>query len=221
MLEHRAQTFEEAASLGVEAQCVCVGDFENVELARTLGFVGIESPNILGAKYNDGHQWAVEHGFDFSFHVNSDQAFDPRLLQAIDQSPTDVLIQTRWMTAVHGTGIKAIQYRNPIWAMKAYPTELLARNPRPCEENIMKMCDTSTHEGVLKANPDAGTLWLEVDPLETIQFESGFQITPWKRHLWVAGLEKRGEVPVMWDEIAELHGEKFTARMKTFYGIRP
>jgi hypothetical protein len=220
MLEHRVNTFEEASNLGVEAQCVCVGDFENIELARSLGFVGIEASNLLGAKYNDGHQYAVEHGFDFSFHCNSDQVFDARLLHAIDTSPIDMLIQTRWMTAVHDTGKKAIQYRNPLWAMKIYPTELLARNPRPCEENIMKMCDTSTHEGVLRANPGVDTLWLEVGPLETIQFESGFQVTPWKRHLWVAGLEKRGEVPVMWNEIWELHGPELVDTMQKFYGLR-
>lgn len=221
MLEHRVKTFEEAESLGVEVQCVCIGDFENIELARSLGFIGIEAPNLLGSKYNDGHEYAVEFGYDFSFHVNSDQVFDPRLLHAIDQAPKDKLIQTRWMTAVHPLGNRAISYRNPLWAMKAYPTDLLARNPRPCEESIMRMCDTSTHDGVLRANPGVETLWLEVGPLETIQFESGFQVTPWKRHLMVAGLEKRGEIPVMWDEIRELHGPELVDTMRQFYGLRP
>ena len=221
MLEHRVKTFQEANSLGVEVQCICVGDRENVELAESLGFVGVEAPNLLGAKYNTGHEYAVEHGFDFSFHCNSDQVFDPWLFQLIDACPTDKLIQTSWMTAVHGIGTKAIQYQNPLWAMKAYPTELLARNPRPCEENIMRMCDTSTHDGVVMANPGVETVWIERGPLETIQFESGFQVTPWKRHLMVAGLAKKGEVPVMWDEIAELHGENLVATMRQFYGLRP
>jgi hypothetical protein len=220
MLEHRVKTFEEADSLGVEAQCVCIGDFENVELARSLGFIGIEAPNFLGAKFNDGHERAVELGYDFSFHVNSDQVFDARLLHAIDSAPDDKLIQTRWMTAIHPTGNRAIQYRNPLWAMKAYPTRLLEKNPRPCEEEIMRMCDTSTHEGVLRANPGVETLWIEVGPLETIQSESGYQVTPWKRHLWVAGLEKKGEVPVMWDEIGALHGLELVDTMQKFYGLR-
>lgn len=219
MLEHRVRTFEEATNLGVECQCVCIGDLDNVELARSLGFVGIEAPNLLGAKYNDGHEHAVDYGYDFSLHCNSDQVFDPELLALIDTAPTDTLLQTRWLTAVHDTGRKAISYRNPLWSMKVYPRALLERNPRPCGEGLMSMCDSSTHDGVLAANPGVGTTWLEVGPLETIQFESGFQITPWKRNLMVAGLTKTGETPVPWDRIGQLHGPKLVQDMRRFYGL--
>lgn len=218
MLTHRVKTFLEAEALGVRCGCVVIGDDENLATAVSLGFHAIEAPNVLGSKYNDGHELAVTAGWDFSFQVNSDQVFDPRLLAAIVQSPHDMLIETQWLTAVHRGGGKAISYKNPIWAMKAYPTHLLKNVPRPCDELAMSMCDTSVHNGVAAANPDAGTHIVEIGPLETVQFESGNQMTPWKRHLYAGMMSSTLECPVPWEGLAEIHGEDLVLEMREFYG---
>lgn len=220
MLEQRVKTFEAAEKLGVECQCICVGDPENVELARSLGFIGVEAPNVLGAKYNDGHEWAVKHNYDVSFHCNSDQVFDPQLLVQLAHAPQDKLIRTVWLCAVHASGKKSITYSDrKYWAMKAYPHKLLKNAPRPCQEDLMSLCDTSTHEGVFLANPGVETHTVEVSPVETIQFESGFQLTPWKNNFYRGLNDGRVEQEPPWAEIGGLHGNDFLAKMKEFYGV--
>lgn len=222
MLEQRVKTFQQAQALDKSTtyQCVCIGDHENVELARSLGFVGLERENVLGAKYNDGHEWAVNSNYDISFHCNSDQVFDPRLLVALANAPTDKLIRTIWLTAVHPRGNGSLSYRDQHqWTMTAYPVELLKHNPRPCGETLARMCDSSTREGVVAANPKAGLHTIQIHPLETIQFESGFQLTPWKNNFYRALRDHRVEQPVPWAGIAEIYGDDFTSRMKEFYGV--
>lgn len=220
MLDQRVKTFEAAEKLGIQCQCICVGDPENVALARSLGFIGIEQENVLGAKYNTGHEWAVNHGYDVSFHCNSDQVFSPQLLVQLAHSPQDKLIHTTWLCAVHSSGKKSITFSDrEYWTMTAYPVQLLKKAPRPCQESIMRLCDTSTHDGVVKANPGAEVHKIEVDPLETIQFESGFQVTPWKNNLLRGLADGTREVAVPWAEIGQLHGKEFLAKMKDFYKV--
>lgn len=219
MLKHRKKTFAEARDLGVECQCAVIGDVPYVKLAEDLGFIGFYRANYLGAKYNTGHQYAVEAGYDYSFHCNSDQVFDPRLLKAISESPEDKCIKTKWLTNVHKSGEKALTYRNPLWSMTAYPTKLLAKNPRPCQEDLMSMCDTSTRQGVTEANPTVTEHLVEVGPLETIQFESSTQLTPWKKNLMVAMRDGVVETSVPWAEIGDVHGYDLVKEMRDFYGL--
>lgn len=219
LLKRWVEIFAEARELGVECHAVIIGDDANLLIARDLGFATITAPNWLGSKYNDGHEYAVREGFDFSFQVNSDQVFDPRLLKAIADSPEDCMIQTRWLTSVHRDGRRAIATHNPLWAMTAYPTKLLRNNPRPCDESIDRMCDTGVRRGVEEANPGAGIHEIEIDPLETIQFESATQMTSWGRHLKVALLNGTMDFPTPWGEITKLHGEQLVREMRHFYNL--
>lgn len=218
MLEQRRATFAEARKLGVECECVVIADDANLDIARGLGFATVEAPNVLGRKYNDGHEYAVREGFDFSFHVNSDQVFDPRLLGLLADAPRRRLLATHWMTAVSRSGRRAITYQNPVWAMRIYPVEALRNAPRPCAEDIGRMCDTSTHEGVAAANPGMAMAFVEAGPLETIQFESRIQLTPWSRHQKLALMDGTWQGAVPWDAIAEIHGQTFVRRVQQFYG---
>lgn len=221
MLLQRMDTILQAAAYGVRVGCVCIGDWENLAIARMCGFHTIEAPNILGSKYNDGHQYAYEDGWDISFQVNSDQVFDPELLLKIADSPDDKIIESYWLTAVHKSGTKALTYQNPLWSMLAYPRQLLAANPRPCEEQLMSMCDTSVRQGVLYANRDKEIYIHKVEsgPLEVVQFESEQQLTPWKRNEILAARQGISEHSVPWEGISLIHGEPFTMRMQDFYGI--
>lgn len=219
MLIKRMDTLHEAKAHGVEVGCVCIGDWENLVVARECGFDTIEAPNILGSKYNDGHQFAVEEGYDISFQVNSDQVFDPRLFIEMAKSPDDKIIETRWLTAVHESGTKALTYQNPLWSMNAYPRQLLVANPRPCDETLMSMCDSSVRRGVIAANGVVYVHEVVTGPLETVQFESDFQLTPWKRNLTVAKYFGVEEHPVPWEGIALIHGEPFTLSVQDFYGV--
>lgn len=221
LLRHLRVTF--GAVEAVECQCVVIGsDDDTLALAESLGFVALRAPNVLGSKYNDGHEWAFRNGYDVSFQVNSDQCFDPRLLERIAAAgTTGRLIQTRWLTAIHRDGRRAITTWNPIWSMKAYPTSLLAANPRPCPEHLDRMCDTGTHDGVVLANPDLDPEQdveeIVLHPLETVQFESPTQLTPWSRHVMVALTTQRLEIKPPWDLIAEVHGKNLVKELREFY----
>lgn len=219
LLRERERTFERARTRGVECSTVLVGDdLKTLTAARRMGIPVIEAPNRLGSKYNSGHEWAVQHGYDFSFQTNTDQAFSEDLLVAIASSPSDKIVQTRWLTSVHRNGDRSITTYNPLWAMLAYPTALLRNNPRPCDETLESMCDTGVRQGILEANPGVETHEIEIGPLETIQFESPTQMTSWSRHLKVAIMNGNWERDVPWAAIATQHGEDFAVEMASFYG---
>lgn len=221
MLKHRRAAITAARQLGVDAQCVCIGDEENLKVAESHGFATIPAPNILGSKYNDGHEYAVNMGYTYSLHCNSDQTFTPEFLKSISSCPTDRIIRTHWMTFIKGDGKSSLTFANPMWALKIYPTALLKSNPRPCNEEAMRMCDTSTRDGVVAANPDMPDMHtLDIHALDALQWESGFQMTPWSKNLKVASWTGKGEEPVPWDGIANSYGPELVSDMKGFYGLQ-
>lgn len=220
LLEHYVHyTLPMSERLGVRVGVAVIGDDDNMRVAEQLNFHCKYSPNVLGAKYNDGHQLAVDLGYDFSLQANSDQVHHPELFRSIASSPNDALIRTTWMTFVHGTGKSSLSFPNAVWAMKAYPTDLLRTVPRPCAEDIMEMCDTSTHMGVAERHPDAPTHTVDEGLLQSIQFESGFQITPWRKNVRVAMTTGRGALPVPWGAIGQSYGEDLVREMKEFYQV--
>ena len=204
----------------VRVDTVVIADDDNLDIARAHGFATVERDNDwLGRRYNDGHEYAYTHGYDWSFHVNSDQAFDPRLLQAIVETPRTHVAATRWMAAVNADGRRAAVYRNPIRAMQAFPRELLAHNARPCRERLVRGCDKSTHDGVRRATGAEDHI-IEVGPLETVQFESAVQLTSWKRHQRLALADGSWEIAVPWDALRSVHGPEFVNDMRRFYDAK-
>lgn len=71
--EQRRQVIVELAASGIEAHCVVVADDENLELARAAGFETVERDNEwLGRRFNDGIEYAGQHGADWIVLVGSD-----------------------------------------------------------------------------------------------------------------------------------------------------
>lgn len=220
MLEQRLRLTEAVRPLGVRCETVVIADDENLDIAEDLGHKTVGALNVLGAKFNDGYEYAVEHNYDWAFHVNSDQAFDPALIAAIAKAPTDRIVTMSHLSAVNATGERFIAYRNPVRAMQAFPLKLLRRNPRPCAEHIMSGCDRSTYEGVARANHGAKEQRVRVGPLETIQFESEVQMTGWERHVGIARNSGAREWKVPWDLLAQTYGPELIEDMQSFYEVR-
>jgi hypothetical protein len=222
MLSYRKEVLEPACErAGVHCETVVIADDANLEMAEALGFHTVKAPNVLGAKFNAGYEFAVENGFDWAFHVNSDQVFDPRLIIAIANTPTDNVVTTSWLSAVHESGRTCISYQNPIRAMQAFPVKLLRNCPRPCAEDIMSGCDRSTMDGFLEANPGLGKPHrVTVGPLETIQFESEVQLTGWGRHITIGYMNGRFARDVPWQEIEDTYGAELVSDMRSFYDTR-
>jgi len=87
-LEQRRQVIEHLAAQGVEARCVVVADDENLDIAKGLGFDTVEQNNDwLGRKFNDGMQYAGEHGADWIVPIGSDSWIDPAYFLPLPSKP--------------------------------------------------------------------------------------------------------------------------------------
>jgi glycosyltransferase involved in cell wall biosynthesis len=72
------------AASGLQAECVIVGDDRNLDIAEQHGFHVVEQSNdFLGRKFNDGFQYALEHGADYVVSVGSDDWVHPDLFDRL------------------------------------------------------------------------------------------------------------------------------------------
>jgi hypothetical protein len=62
---------------GITANVVVVADDENLDLADWFGFYGLERPNVLGLKLNDGFALAADQGADWICFCGSDNWMHP------------------------------------------------------------------------------------------------------------------------------------------------
>lgn len=220
-LEQRANVIEALKEFGLEAQCAVIGDEQNLAVARDLGMVAIPAPNVLGRKFNDGHQYAVENGYDWSMPIGSDQFIDPRVLADLAGRDKRVVQATQWYIMVHSDGDRCLQFKHKKWAGKIFPRILLKPNPRPCDENIMRQCDTSTHNGVARANRQRLQIrvdFLEHGPFEYVNFSSGVtQVSDWDRFVSFAHKSGVEESLVPWEGIENVYGAELVGRVKEYY----
>lgn len=219
MLRQRLRLTAALEPHGITCHTVVIADDENADIAEDQGHIVLRAPNVLGAKFNHGYEVAVGGGYDWAFHVNSDQAFDPRLIVEICKAPVDSFVAAGWLTAVHASGKKSITYRNPVRAMQAFPVALLRTCPRPCAEDIMSGCDRSTWEGLGSVHPKAAVHRIQ-GGLQTVQFESEVQLTDWARHVNIGAISMQRELPVPWDQFSQALGPELVTDMRRFYGER-
>jgi hypothetical protein len=83
-LAQRRQVIDYLATCGLEAHQVVIADDANLDTAQALGFDTVERPNNgpdgkvwLGRKFNDGYQYAAEHGAQWFAAIGSDSWIDP------------------------------------------------------------------------------------------------------------------------------------------------
>lgn len=77
-LAQRARVIKTLAQHGVEAHCVVVADDENLDIAAGFGFATVLQDNEwLGRKFNDGMEYAGQHGATWIVPIGSDSWIDP------------------------------------------------------------------------------------------------------------------------------------------------
>lgn len=77
-LDQRLDVIAYLATIGIEGHCVVVADDDNLDIARAKGFDVVEQDNEwLGRKFNDGIQYAGEHGATWIVPIGSDSWIDP------------------------------------------------------------------------------------------------------------------------------------------------
>lgn len=124
----------------IDLQVVVVSDDDNRDLAAAHGFHVVEQNNeLLGRRYNDGFQYALEHGADFAADIGTKNLLHPTLLATIPWKPevtysshlyslaTAQKIRTFWCDNVFGRG--------PMFL----PRSLLEQWPRPVDEDAHEL----------------------------------------------------------------------------------
>jgi hypothetical protein len=155
-MEQRRRMVDELAGHGIEAQVVVVGDDENLKTAREFGFHVLERPNVLGAKVNDGIEYACREGADFVSYIGSD---DWALASwYLTMPPVNRVKTSKWVAFVAPGGNRLIvrevpgSVGNAPWIM---PRGLLANAGfRPVLDRKMSGIDGSLRDGLVAANPD-------------------------------------------------------------------
>lgn len=123
---------------GIDIRVVVVADDENLDLARGYGFDVLERPNYeLGRRYNDGFQYAYEHGADFAADAGTRNLIHPDLLAAI---PWDDRFHSGNLYSLVRGDISVFDCRNVFGRGPLFiPRRILAVFPRPTDEDARQL----------------------------------------------------------------------------------
>ena len=241
VFEQRAAAIKKLNDAGYEANSVVVADDENLDIARSFGFLVVERDNEwLGQRFNDGYQAAVENGADYVFPIGSDSWCDPQfIIDALRKSDhaleallggdkslrLDVLqdndaICSRHYTRINPSGTVRRQMWVPVLQGVSYliPAKALAKvGNRPCQDQIRRGCDGSTWQNLSRA-ANIRAVWSEAHRLETTSFESWPQITAFDK---LGGRWGRGDVvDDIWPDVRQLYGHDLVDKVVEFYRQR-
>jgi hypothetical protein len=141
-LEQRRRMLD---AMPLDAQAVITGDDENMDVARALGLHTVEIDNeFVGAKFNAGYRYAVEHGATHCMAIGSDSWLHP-----------DTFSEATWSRKALGIiGLSSIspcgeqrldleiKYPAGFGVGMCYPAWTLGDDP--CEPRRQRGIDTST-----------------------------------------------------------------------------
>lgn len=190
------------AGHGIELRVVVVSDDDNLDLARAAGFDTVEQNNEwLGRRFNDGYQYAAEHGADWVTGVGNDSWIDPAYFIPLPDEA--VARRMRLFTCVTRTKLAELETSRTI-GVTPYLFHRSMLEPvdyRPLEEKISKGCDTSTVVGI-EYGRGRRLVWEERDlhQYQHISFRAYPHLTKYSR-LWAAyGVRERHDP---WEALLE------------------
>lgn len=173
-----ARCLEELPHLGVTGRAIVIGDDRNLDLAAQHGFDTLRQTNDpLARKWNDGYEYAAEHGADYFVPCGTDDWLDPNYLANLPTRDTQIKA-SRWATSVREDGRKLLQFRVDYDGgdgIRIIPRKLLERcRFRPAEEHRKRAIDTSVWRTLQRTTAGFEFVYAE-DPLNIVQFQS---VTP-------------------------------------------
>jgi hypothetical protein len=157
----------------IAGHCVIIGDDRNINLAREHGFHTVRQVNQpLARKWNDGYQYAAQHGADYFVPCGTDDWLDPAYLA---QLPGDNEVRaSRWATSIREDGRKALQFFVDYEGgdgIRIIPRKLLEPcRFRPAEEHRQRAIDTSVWRTLRRTT--RFQFVYSTDPLNIVQFQS-------------------------------------------------
>ncbi len=177
------RTCDELRSSNIDASAVIVGDDENLDTARRLGFATVERDNeFLSRKFNDGIQLACDPAFNprpaqYVVPCGSDDWVDPAIFDLLPGPDSVIGFRSAAFVDETGTHIAArtIDYEAGV-GIRIFPALMMNRlGYRPADEDRKRACDTSILVN-LKRSYNGGPTKLTVVYNE----HHPYQIVDWK-----------------------------------------
>lgn len=117
-------------------EVVVIADDDNLDIARRHGFHTVERDNSsLGGRYNDGFEYAYDHGADFAGESGTKNLIHPDLLKAMPWTPGRAQSGNLY-SLVAGNQVETFYCGNVFGRGPLFlPRELLDYHRRPVDEN--------------------------------------------------------------------------------------
>jgi hypothetical protein len=182
VLKSRRRVCDELANHNISASSVIIGDDDNLDIARSLGFAVVERDNeFLSRKFNDGYEYAFDNAFDYCYPVGSDSILTAD--QFIHNVGRDTPIASHYYTMIHASGMERIDVQIKVpggIGPLIIPVPMLRKFPRPIPEDMRRGCDNAARQTILRADIVIETR--EEHQWEHVAFQSGItQITDYER----------------------------------------
>lgn len=168
-LAQRREVIDQLEMAGIEGRCVVVADDENLELARAAGFDTVERDNqYLGRRFNDGMEYAGQHGADWIVPIGSDSWIDPGYF-----TPLPPVGETRTSAiycAATGSAIGELRVAGNGAGPYMFPRAALRRAKfRPADDRLARGIDGSTISGIERHRPVVWTSY-DLHPFQYVGF---------------------------------------------------
>jgi len=187
-LRQLRRTCDALTDEGIEATAVVIGNDENLDTARELGFGTIERDNsFVSRRFNDGIQLACDRRYnprpaDYVVPCGSDDWVDHRIF--LDLPGANTVLGFQRISFVREDGremtTRFLDYEGGC-GIRVYPRQVMAhRNFRPADEDRQRACDTSTLLNLRKAHPRLRVEHRDIDPRQIVDWKSpGIQLNPY------------------------------------------
>jgi hypothetical protein len=191
VLEQRRRVVDFLAERHVEASCVVVADDANADTAEELGFDTVRVPNYaLGRRFNDGIEYAAQHGADWIVPIGSDSFLDPAYVYPL---PEPGMMRTSRLYAIAEPGrLGQLRIRSsPGVGPYMIPRTHLPPSLRPAGDWKKKGVDSSTLRGLRRGLRHE---FVDLHPWQYVGFRSQPQMNSYDKLYGRLGVAEEHEV---------------------------
>ena len=168
--EQRRRAMAVLEDHGIETRCVVIADDENLDIARSKGFATVEQRNDLGLgrKFNDGYQYAAEHGATWIVPIGSDSWIHPFYFMPLPTRVNRVRSSHFYAAVAHDQMVvcNVAMERCPAGPYVLHRDLLKTTNYRPTGEELNRNLDSST----IRALPPFKWAHRDDHPLQYVGF---------------------------------------------------
>src|SRR5262245_39573794 len=169
VMEQRRHIVDELAATGVDVRQVVIADDDNLDIAAGFGFDTLRRPNYaLGRRFNDGIQYAAQHGAEWIVPIGSDSFLDPAYLLPLPEP--GLVMRTSHLYAIAEPGrLGQCKVMTP-HGVGPYmiPRVALPSTLRPASDHRRKGVDGSTLRGLRRTHTD----YVDRHPWQYVGFRS-------------------------------------------------